>query len=382
MIKLLIVTSVPSMLSAFLLPFASHFRNQGWQVDAMAYKISDSTKCQKGFNHIWDVEWSRNPLVLKNFMNAPSRVKQVVEQGKYDIVHVHTPVASFVSRYALNSLRKQGKCKLIYTAHGFHFHPNGNPLKNTIFLILEKLAGAWTDYLVVINREDEEAAIRHHLLPKERIRYMPGIGVDLNYYNPYTVSESALARLHQELGIARENPMFLSVAEFSPRKHHRDILKAFAKLSRPNVHLAFAGCGPLLEEMQQLASDLHIQSQVHFLGSRDDIPTLIRASVATILASEQEGLPRCVMESLSLEVPVIGTNIRGTQELLKYGSGLLVEVGDVDGLASAMDWILKNPQDAQSMGKHGRKMIEDFYALSHIIKLHEALYSEAISKDN
>jgi hypothetical protein len=55
----------------------------------------------------------------------------------------------------------------------------GARLKNTLFQTLEKLRGKWTAYLVVINRTDEDAAKHSHIVPQEKIWYMPGIGVDL-----------------------------------------------------------------------------------------------------------------------------------------------------------------------------------------------------------
>lgn len=378
--NLLFVTTIPGTLEAFLLPFAYHFRAKGWRVDAMAQRVSANPECKQAFDRVWEIEWSRNPLAPSNLLVAPRIIRKLVEQEKYDIIHVHTPVAAFVTRYALKDLRKQGKCKVIYTAHGFHFHPEGKFLKNSIFLALEKLAGSWTDYLVTINQEDESAAKRYHILPPQRICYMPGIGVDLDYYTPGVVSEAELAKVRQELGIKQENPLLLSIAEFIPRKHHRDIIKAFAKLNRPEVHLAFAGNGSLFEEMRLLASNLGVKNQVHFLGIRNDIPTLIRASVATMLVSEQEGLPRSVMESMSLEVPVIGTKIRGTQELLEGGCGLLVEVGDIEGIAQAMAWVLDRSEEARMMGKRGRERMAT-YDLRHVIKLHESLYTEIISEN-
>jgi glycosyltransferase involved in cell wall biosynthesis len=373
--KLLMVTTIPGTLRAFLLHFAHHFRKLGWRVDAMAQGISDSAECLQAFDRVWDVKWSRNPLDPRNLIIAPKIIRDVVAQEAYDIVHVHTPVAAFVSRYALKDFRKQGKLKVIYTAHGFHFYRGGKPLKNTVFLNLEKFAGSWTDYLIVINREDEEAAKRHHIVPSERVRYMPGIGANLDYYNADAVSQTELEKVRQELGITQENPLFLSVAEFIPRKRHQDVILAFAKLDRLQVHLALAGDGPLMAEMQQLASDLKVKERVHFLGERGDIPTLMRASAATLLASQQEGLPRCVMESLCMEIPVIGTEIRGTRDLLEGGNGLLVKLGDINGIASAMAWILDHPEEAQQMGKRGRENMVN-YDLPHILKLYEALYAE------
>ena len=379
--RILFVTTIPGTLRAFLLPFAQHFRAKGWQVDAMAQGISNCAKCLHSFDRVWEVEWSRNPLDPQNLIIAPPQIRLAIAQQDYDIVHVHTPVAAFVTRYALNNLRQQGRPKVIYTAHGFHFYRGGKPLKNLSFLALEKLAGRWTDYLVVINREDEEAAKHYGIVPTERVCYTPGIGVDTDYYSPGNVPEAEVVRVRQELGLSPETPLFLSIAEFNPGKRHQDILKAFARLGRSEVHLAFAGTGPLMEQMQLLASELGIQNQVHFLGYRQDIPALIRASTATLLASEREGLPRSVMESLCLEIPVIGTQTRGIRDLLEGDCGLIVKLGDVEELAEAMARILNRPEEAKMMGKRGRERMKG-YEVRQIIKLYDRLYNRALEEKN
>jgi glycosyltransferase involved in cell wall biosynthesis len=377
--RLLMVTTVPSTLRSFLLPFAAHFRAQGWQVDAMSCGVSTSVECQQGFDRVWDVEWSRNPLDPRNLLAAPQVIREIVTREKYQIVHVHTPVAAFVTRYALKDLRQQLGTSLIYTAHGFHFYAGGNPLKNAAFINLEKYGGNWTDYLVTINHEDKQAVQNYNLVPPDRSRYMPGIGVDLKYYNRQTVADSAVAQVRQELGLRTNDRLLLSVAEFTARKHHVDAIAAFAKLARTDVHLAFAGSGPLMDKMKQLASDLGVANRIHFLGNRPDIPVLMKAASANILVSAQEGLPRSVLESLALGIPTIGTKIRGTQDLLEGGCGLLVDVGDVAALTDAMNWVLDRPEEAAGMSKLGEERISA-YNLDVIIKLHEELYAEALSK--
>lgn len=376
--KLLMVTTIPATLEGFLLPFARYFRDRNWRVDAMARGVSSSHDCLQAFDRVWDVEWSRNPLDPRNLLAAPQKIREVIVQEKYDIVHVHTPVAAFVTRYALREMRQQVIPKIVYTAHGFHFHNEGIPLKNKLFLTLEQLAGRWTDYLVTINREDEAAAKQYQIVPLEKIRYTPGIGVDLEYYNFNAVSEADVINVRQELQLKPTAPLFLSIAEFTKRKRPQDILEALAELDRSEVHLAFAGEGVLLDKMKQLATQLGIQDRVHFLGLRKDIPTLISASVATILASNQEGLPRSVMESLCLETPVIGTAIRGTQDLLADGGGILFPVGNVKELAEAMNQIVDFPQQARAMGQQGKQNMSN-YDLKHVISLYKSLYAEAMN---
>lgn len=378
--KILIVTTIPSTINAFLLPFVEHFRSHGCKVDAMARGISANAQCLAAFDQVWDIEWSRNPLNPLNLIAAPQMIQKIVEKEKYDIVHVHTPVAAFVTRYALKNLKKQLNTKVIYTAHGFHFYEGGKALKNALFLALEKLAGYWTDYLVVINREDQAAAQKYKLVSSERLNYMPGIGVNLQYYKADSISLEDIEKLRQELGLTANTKLLLSVAEFIPRKRLSDILKAYCNLNRPETCLVFAGDGVLMEEMQQLAIKLNVQNQVRFLGIRRDIPILMRTAVATILVSEQEGLPRCVMEAMSLETPVIGTNIRGTRDLLENGCGLLVEVGDIEGITKAMTWILDHPEKARIISKKGQKKIAD-YDINQIIKMHAALYTQVQKLD-
>src|ERR1700730_14458983 len=105
--RLLIATTVPETLARFLVPFAEHFRGRGWRVDAMANGVSSSPECVKTFDHVWDMPWSRNPLAPRNFISAPKQVREIVTREGYDLVHVHTPVAAFVTRMALRRMRQE-----------------------------------------------------------------------------------------------------------------------------------------------------------------------------------------------------------------------------------------------------------------------------------
>jgi glycosyltransferase involved in cell wall biosynthesis len=378
--KVLIVATIPETFVAFLLPFAQHFRSKGWQVDGMALNTSELPECLESFDKVWDVNFSRNPLERGNLFISPKQIQKVLEQQDYDIVHVHTAVAAFVTRYAISRLKKPIKPKVVYTVHGFHFFRGNKFTRNAVYLTLEKIAAPWTDYMIVINGEDEEAAKRHRLISPECLYYMPGIGMDLSYYNPDKISDDDIQKVRQEIGINKDDALILASAEFNPGKRHRDMLRALSRLGRPNVHLAFAGTGPLMEEMQRLAVNLGIQKQVHFLGYRQDMPALIKASNATMMASEREGLPRSVMESLSLETPVIGADTRGIRDLLRDGCGRIVKVGDIEGLANAMSWVLDNPEAARMMALRGKKHVHN-YDIHNIIELHDQLYTKIVGKE-
>ncbi len=377
MTRLLVVATVSETIRGFLLPWADHYRAQGWTVDAMAQGISGCPACVASFHQVWDVEWSRNPLSPLNFVGAPQRLRAIA--ASYDLIHVHTPVAAFVTRFALRALRRQGKLKVIYTAHGFHFHRNGSWLRNRVFLTLEKWAGRWCDRLIVINQEDKNAALRHRLVPAPQLCYTPGIGLDLSYYSALSFTEADHLQVRAQLGLISEDVVFLAIAELIPRKRHQDLLLALAQLQRPNAHLVLAGDGPLAPALKTLAVQLGIAQQVHFLGFCSDIPRWIFAAAATLLVSEQEGLPRSVMEAMAMGVPVIGTKIRGTEDLLKEGAGRLVSVGDSAAIAAEMAWIIDHPEAGKNLGIQGRRQVQQ-YDVSHILRLHDDIYTDVLKK--
>jgi glycosyltransferase involved in cell wall biosynthesis len=372
--KLLVVTTVPITIRSFLLPFIKHFRSLGWQVDSMAQGISADQNCVENCDRTYDIQWSRNVFDPRNLWAGVSRVKEVVTEEKYDLVHVHTPIAAFVTRYALKDVRKT---KVIYTAHGFHFYRGGSGIKNAIFLSLEKLAGSWTDYLITINQEDAAAAKKYNFLPTERIYYTRGIGVDTEYYASGKVSPENLAQVRQELSLSEDDTLLLAIAEFTPRKRHHDLLQALAKVANPQVHLALAGEGPLRAEIAELAQKLGISKQLHFLGYRHDIPALIQAADAVLLVSQQEGLPRSIMEAMCLNTPAIGSNIRGTRDLLENDCGLLVELGDTAALAQAMIQVVENPDSLAVMAAKAQAKIAS-YDLKAIIQQYTDIYQLAL----
>jgi glycosyltransferase involved in cell wall biosynthesis len=364
-------------LRGFLLPFARAFRARGWLVDAAAQGATGCAETVAAFDRVWDVRWSRNPLNPLNVLSALRRIREIVAEGRYDIVHVHTPVAAFVTRCALRHGAGGRRPVIIYTAHGFHFHPRGSRLGNFIFSTLERMAGRWTDFLVVINREDEEACRLYGLIHPDRIVYMPGIGADTASLKPESVSEGQIASLRAELGIEPGESLISMAANFYQCKRHIDAVRAFSDLNRTGVHLVFAGSGAVSRRLRRLTAQSAAAHRIHILGFRTDIPVIIRASAATILPSTREGLSRSVMESLCLGTPVLGSNIRGIRELLDGGAGILVEPQDPAGLSQAMAWIIDHPAEARAIGDRGRKRMAAFDT-QKIIALHEHLYAKAL----
>ena len=145
--------------------------------------------------------------------------------------------------------------------------------------------------------------------------------------------------------------------------------------------MIFVGDGPDRGTIETEAISLGIQDRVHFVGLQRDVRPAILAARATVLASSQEGLPRAVMESLSCGVPVVGSDIRGTRDLVSKDVGLLFPTGDIAALASCLDWFAQNDDEARVMGLRATDLMTA-YDVRHIIALHEGLYNQAKSSAN
>jgi len=369
------------MVEAFLLPYAEHYRGRGWRVDVVANGATGSAPCLRAFDAVHEIAWTRSPRDVAGLAAAARTLRRLVAAEGYDIVHVHNPIPGLVTRWALRRLRGAGGTRVVYTAHGFHFIRGGAPLRNVLYRTLERTAGRWTDALVVINREDLAAARRFPRPGAGRVVLMPGIGVETARYAPGSVSDAAAAAARAELGAGEGTTLLLLVAELNPGKRHRDAVAALAACGRNDVVLACAGRGPLREAIAEQARALGVAERVRLLGVRDDVPALLRACDALVLPSEREGLPRSILEAMSMGRPVIATRIRGVTELVSdlpgAETGVLCEVGDVTCLSAAMRAVADDPARRRAMGARAREAAGAF-DLARVISLHDALYDELL----
>lgn len=377
----LFVTTVPITLEAFLAPFARHFRTDGWRVDALANGASLADAIAKDFDSRFDVAWSRAPLAPSNLLGTAARVRSIVDSGRYDIVHVHTPIAAWVTRYALRARRKQpGGPVVIYTAHGFHFYRGQKPLPHMLFRTMERVAAPWTDYLVTINLEDYEAARELGGIDRERVRYIPGIGVDTARFAPEAAAPDAARALRTELAIPAEEFVLTMIAEIAAVKRHEFALSALSQARSPNVTLLIVGDGPLEAGIRSRVDELGLSERVRFAGYRRAIPTVLAATDALLLTSEREGLNRSALEAMAACRPVVGTDTRGIADAIgSKETGWIVAKDDASALAAAIDEAATNPDEVARRGAAARERVCAEFSLDRIIDAYDGLYDEALA---
>ena len=370
---LLMVTTTSSTASAFLLPYAAHYRDAGWRVD-LATSLLQPDLCDQ-FDHIYDICWTRSLRDVRRLFAAAATLRVILLKNRYDIVHTHTPIASFITRGVVGTLRPHQRPAVVYTAHGFHFHAHGSRLTNGAFAGAERVAGRWSDRLIVINHQDYEQAAARRIMSRDQIHHFPGIGLDLSWYRSTPELLQRTEDVRRTLKLADEDVLFTMVAEFTPNKNHLLALMALAQNRNPHYHVAFVGDGTMRRQMEHEAERLGVDDRTHFLGECSDVRPWILAAAATLLLSSREGLPRAVLESLALGVPVIGTRIRGIADLVASDGGLLVEPGDIGGISKALDALATGGGSALAPTVPPRLQR---HSIGRLLDLHDALYDELL----
>lgn len=372
--KLLIATTVPVTLQAFLMPYVRHFRNLGWTVAGVAQGLPNC-EMARGFDRVHDIEWSRRLLSRANFTEAVRTIGAILRRGRYDVVHTHTAIASLILRFAAAQVPEAERPSVIYTAHGFHFNSGGNSIQCWGIELLERWASRYTDFLVTMNREDE--AVARTWLPAAQVVYMPGVGVDVKHFARGAVGDSQIRSAREAFNLSGGMPVAVMIAEFSRRKRHQDVVAALPLMRNRSLQVVFAGAGPLLEQTRALASRLGVADRIRFAGYQQDVRPLLAIANCAVLPSSLEGLPRSVMEAMCFELPVVGTDIRGTRDLLSSGAGKLYPLGDTRQLADLLDWVVENPEESARMGQRARNAARA-YEIGEVIAEHERLYARAL----
>lgn len=369
--KILYVTTISKTINAFLVPHIKYLIDEGYKVDAATNITDEISQELVDYNvEVFQVDFQRNPLSLKN-KKAYYEIKKLQSKNKYDIVHVHTPVASFVTRLAL---RKEKSLNMVYTCHGFHFYKGGSIFNWIIFYPLEKLAAKWTDRLVTINSEDFEIARKFKLRNNGQVSKMNGVGIEKE---KYVIENFDKSEYRRKLGLKDDDFVILVLAELNKNKNHIQLIKAMNLLKDkyPNIKAIFAGTGPLEEEIKKQIKEHGLEEKISLLGWRNDVKELINLSDVVGLFSQREGLGKCLLEAMICGKSVIATNTRGPRELIQPNqSGYLFAIDDIEATAKSIESIytdieLRNMFETKGLDTANKYLLDNVLVqLSNVYK--------------
>jgi glycosyltransferase involved in cell wall biosynthesis len=329
--------------------YVSDLREAGYRVETLS--ITRGMNPLKHLHSIWVIFW-------------------FLRKEKFDLVHVHTPVAALLGRIAA---RLCGVPLVVYTAHGFYFHDEMSTTKRAFFVGLERFAGRWTSLLFTQSCEDAKVAVIEKIMPKDLV-FVIGNGVDISKFNPRVGLVNN--RIRSELEIAEDNFIVGMIGRQVKEKGILELLEAAQVLIEKYEDISFIIVGDRLNSDHAEGVEAAInkatalsRGRLILTGMRSDIPQLLAVMDLFTLPSWREGMPRTIIEAMMMALPVVATDIRGSREEVIDGeTGLLVPLRNPKALTQAIELLYKDRKKSKKMGKASRKRALEIYNEKKVIE--------------
>ncbi len=345
--KILFAATITDHFYYFHLPYLKMFHDAGWEVHVASHGSRALPCCD--IHH--EIPIARSPFD-KNNISAYKMLKTIIKENDFDIIHCHTPMGGMLTRLAAP---RNGRAKIIYTAHGFHFYKGASALNWIIYFPIEKLMSAKTDCLITINNEDFRFAQKHFRHPD--VKLINGVGYNSEKYFP--VSEEEKIRLRKSKGYDKSEFVIIYVAEMNKNKNQKMLIDALALTE--NTRLIIAGADNYNGRYADYAKSVNVENRVDFLGHREDIDELLKLSDICAASSIREGLPVNIMEAMACGLPVVASDNRGHRALVKNGEdGFIVPINDSNKMAEKINLLKDNKELYRGFSQKASENIKRF----------------------
>ncbi|MFA7421807.1 MAG: N-acetyl-alpha-D-glucosaminyl L-malate synthase BshA [Melioribacteraceae bacterium] len=294
-----------------------------------------------------EVEMSTYPLFEHSLygLSLTSKMLEVIEYEKLDLMHVHYAIPHAVSAYmARKVLEKANKSiKFITTLHGTDITLVG---LEPSFMPLVKFSIEESDGVTAVSRFLKEKTLTNYNIQKD-IEVIYNF-IDLDVYKP---QPSDVFRQH----IAPNGEKVLvHTSNFRPVKRVPDTLRILEKVKKEvPAKLVLVGDGPDRSECERLARELDIQKDVIFLGKQDALAEILNAADIFLMPSQSESFGLSALEAMACGKPVISSSVGGLPELVIHNdTGYIAEIGDVERMAKYAVDLLTNEKKYNNFAKN------------------------------
>ncbi len=254
----------------------------------------------------------------------------LIRRERFDIVHAHM----FGSNFWATVLGRACGVPVVI-AHEHNWSYSG---ERTHILVDRWVIGPLATCLIAVSESNRRRMIGVEHIAAEKIVVLP------TAYIPHSaVSDNDI---RSELGLSPQAAVVAIAAQLRVEKAHEVLIEAHAEVTHrhPDAHLVIAGDGPRRPELTQLAALLGIEANVHFLGRRRDVSSILEDVDVGVISSDWEGMPLFVLECMVTHTAVVATNVGGLPEMIEDGvTGVLVPPRNPHALGQAIGDLLADP---------------------------------------
>jgi glycosyltransferase involved in cell wall biosynthesis len=291
---------------------------------------------------------------------------RLLRERKPDILHAYLPAANVLGPVAA---RLAGVRRTIVSKRAMAEYKARFPLLRRMEPIGNRLAD-----VILVNsdavRRDVERTERHW---EGKFRKIYNGVTPIEPWAP----DEAMAFRRRE-GIRADALVALCVSNFYPYKGHEELVEAAARIVPAFQNVIFLMVGRDSGTMEATRARVRargIEGSVRFVGSRTDVPDLLRASDLFVHPSREEGFSNAILEAMAAGLPVVACDVGGNPEAVTDGeTGRLVPSRNAAAFASAVVELLADPEKRKAMGEAGRHRATERFSLDRMVGEMESLY--------
>ncbi len=300
-------------------------------------------------------------------------VKNVIKRGNYDVVHTHLIHADLYG--ALVKFLFLRKIRLVSTKHGFEekyndeFGFDPSHIRKNLYYRINRFAERQCNQSFSISDGLKNLFVKSGMSTPDkmsRIHYgfrMPEIKVE------------------NEPEEKPSYPQFVLAGRLVGFKGHRYAFRTMAKIKEkyPDSSLWILGIGELEEELKDMAKELDIERNIHFLGYKTNVLEYMEASHVVLIPSIAEGFGVVFLEAINALRPIAAFDVPAGNEIFAEGyKKLLANPFDVDEYVKNIEWILEHPDEMAQLTKDNKDRLTSYFTIDRMISEIVGFYKNVI----
>lgn len=336
-----------------ILQLSKEFKNMGNEVFVASNGgIMENEFKKNGICHfnIGDVE-DKSPI---NILFIAKQIRRILKKYQIDIIHSHHRMTTLIAKLSAKGL----KTRIIHTQHLC--------IEDKFFLTNLALRNI---NIVSVSKEAKKILVEKSNIKEEKITTI---------YNAIDTSTKS-NKVDETLISLKKDGYFIvgQVSRIIDYKGIYDFVDIAEKVisQNENIRFVFIGDGRERKKMQDYIEKKGLKDKVFLLGSKSNVIDHLKFLDLFILCSYVEGLPLTPIEAFSQKIPVIGTNIGGTNEEIKDGvNGYLINKKDIDRFKEKIIYLYDNKDKLSELGNEAYNTYLYNFNMEKYIQEHKRVY--------
>ncbi len=303
-----------------------------------------------------------------------TRAAALINKWQPSIVHTHLLRADLLGGLAARLMKVDAIVSNAYAIGAFR-----RAKKRMLDPTLDACCARLPAQVIAVSNAVKTDCVERLGIPAERVHVIH-TGIEPVAAHDF---EQDAAQFRARCNAHPEIPLIVTVARLSYEKGINTLLDAAAQLDQRGLdfRLALVGDGPLRAELEERAYELGIAGKVYFCGFNENVWPALTAADVCCIPSESEGFPNVMLEAMSVGKAIVATRAGGmTDALEQQNNAMLANVGDVEGLATALERVATDRELAFRLSKAARSTLLRRFHVRDVAMRYESLYEDLLAK--